>query len=277
MNEGSFFYPWGMGDKTILVQSTGKRCYSGVVVYGMMPSSVRFALVLLIKSLTSISTPHCLYRYPPDFAFDPSDEDEGEEDMLRQQLRKHLVYAVRQAPEFVLDFLCHALSSLPTPLSALPFPDLEAALRLIFHFGEGCGGMTWLNSGGVSGGGGRRGAGVGTGASELLRSGAFPQMVLALHESDVTQHKHPQVRRAIFILAFGNLSCLQGIDCLSEYVYKGDDIQPTANNANFQFPSHLFFARLAWNCGFDAGANALLPADSEIQQAVGGSTRASLA
>lgn len=73
--------------------------------------------------------------------------------------------------------------------------------------------MTWLNSGGVSGGGGggRRGAGVGAGALELLRSGAFPQMVLALHESDVTQHKHPQVRHATFMSAF---------DCQSEHVKK---------------------------------------------------------
>ena len=137
-------------------------------------------------------------RYPLDFTFDPSDEDEGEEDMLRQQLRKHLVNAVRQAPELVLDFLCRALSSLPTPLSALPFPDLEAALRLIFHFGEGCGGMTGLNSGNSAAGGVRRTAAAGSsaaGPAELLRSGAFPQMVLALHESDVMRHNHPQVRR----------------------------------------------------------------------------------
>ncbi|CAN0329594.1 unnamed protein product, partial [Ectocarpus sp. 4 AP-2014] len=115
-------------------------------------------------------------RYPPDFAFDPSDEDEGEEDMLRQQLRKHLVNAIRNAPEAVLEFICRALSSLPTPLSGLPFPDLEAALRLIFHFGEGCGGVS------------------------LLRSGAFPQMVLALHDSDVARHKHPQVVMLYFQL-----------------------------------------------------------------------------
>lgn len=129
-------------------------------------------------------------RYPLDFAFDPSDEDEGEEDMLRQQLRKHYVNAVRQAPEMALDFLCRALSALPTPLSALPFPDLEASLRLIFHFGEGCGGVSGLT---MSGGGARRGAGATAGAAELLRTGAFPQMVVALHDSDVAQHKHPQV------------------------------------------------------------------------------------
>ncbi|CAN0488911.1 unnamed protein product, partial [Scytosiphon promiscuus] len=55
-------------------------------------------------------------RYPPDFAFDPSDEDEGEEDMLRQQLRRHLVNAIRNAPEVALEFICRALSSLATPL-----------------------------------------------------------------------------------------------------------------------------------------------------------------
>ncbi|CAN0031174.1 unnamed protein product, partial [Ectocarpus sp. 8 AP-2014] len=140
-------------------------------------------------------------KYPPDFAFDPSDEDEGEEDMLRQQLRKHLVNAIRNAPETVLEFICRALSSLPTPLSGLPFPDLEAALRLIFHFGEGCGGVSVLNSsggGGGGGGGGRRPASPG--AAELLRSGAFPQMVLALHDSDVARHKHPQVVMLYFQL-----------------------------------------------------------------------------
>lgn len=113
--------------------------------------------------------------------------------MLRQQLRKHLVHAIRQAPNVVLDFLCRALSSLPTPLSALPFPDLEAALRLIFHFGEGCGGVSGLTSGASGAGGAARRAASPNGAAELLRSGAFPQMVLALHDSDVAQHKHPQV------------------------------------------------------------------------------------
>lgn len=133
------------------------------------------------------------HRYPPDFAFDPSDEDEGEEEQLRQHLRKHFVNAVRQAPETALDFLCRALSSLPTPLSTLPFSDLEAALRLIFHFGEGCGGVSGLTMSGDGGGGARRVASAGAGASELLRTGAFPQMVLALHDSDVAQHEHPQV------------------------------------------------------------------------------------
>lgn len=220
------------------------------MVSGVMSPSVRLVLVLEMISLTSTSTPHCLYRYPPDFAFDPSDEDEGEEDMLRQQLRKHFVNAVRQAPEFVLDFLCHALSSLPTPLSTLPFSDLEAALRLIFHFGEGCGGMSWLNSGGVSGVGGRRGTGVGAGALELLRSGAFPQMVLALHESDVTQHKHPQVKHAVFMLAFGNLSRLQGIDYQSEHVnvYKRAKILPTANNASNHSPFHSRLTCVQYRC-----------------------------
>lgn len=137
---------------------------------------------------------HAIYRYPIDFSFDASDEAEGEEDMLRQQLRRHLVNAIRHAPEVVLEFLCRALASLPTPLSTLPFPDLEAALRLIFHFGEGCGGVSGLNSSGAGGGGGGRRAAASPGAGELLRYGAFPQMVLALHDSDVAQHKHPQVR-----------------------------------------------------------------------------------
>ncbi|CAM9258508.1 unnamed protein product [Laminaria digitata] len=147
-----------------------------------------------------LSTLYQRMKYPLDFAFDPSDEDEGEEDMLRQQLRKHLVHAIRQAPTIVLDFLCRALSSLPTPLSALPFPDLEAALRLIFHFGEGCGGVSGLASGASGAGGAARRAASPNGAAELLRSGAFPQMVLALHDSDVAQHKHPQVLMLYFQL-----------------------------------------------------------------------------
>ncbi|CAM9968025.1 unnamed protein product, partial [Choristocarpus tenellus] len=76
-------------------------------------------------------------RYPPDFTFDPSDEDEGDEEMLRSQLRRHYVNAVRQSPSIVLSFLCQALSTLPTPLSSLPFQDLEVALRILHHFGEG--------------------------------------------------------------------------------------------------------------------------------------------
>jgi hypothetical protein len=79
-------------------------------------------------------------QYPADFSFDATDEDEGEEDQLRSALRKVLVNTCRACPDMVLQFLCSALQALPSPLSALPWPAAEAALRLLYHFSEGCAG-----------------------------------------------------------------------------------------------------------------------------------------
>ncbi|CAN0054713.1 unnamed protein product, partial [Phaeothamnion confervicola] len=112
-------------------------------------------------------------RYPLDFSFDASDEDEGEEEMLRSQLRKAYVNIGRACPEATLQFLCAALQALPAPPGQLPWPDAEAALRLIHHYSEACAGAT--------------------GGARLLKEGAFPQVVLALHGSDIASHPHPQV------------------------------------------------------------------------------------
>jgi hypothetical protein len=87
-----------------------------------------------------LSVVYTRMQYPPEFTFDATDEDEGEEDQLRSALRKVLVNTCRACPELVLQFLCSALQALPAPLSALPWPAAEAALRLLYHFSEGCAG-----------------------------------------------------------------------------------------------------------------------------------------
>ena len=56
-----------------------------------------------------------------------------------------------------------------------PFPPLEAVLRLVHAFAE-CGSYF----------------------SELIASGVFPQLIAAIHSTDVVMHPHPQVVMAYF-------------------------------------------------------------------------------
>lgn len=111
--------------------------------------------------------------YPPDFGFDYEDEDESGEELYRAHLRKLYQRIVRLAPGLALPFVSRCLASLPQPLSAAPTVEVEAALRLVYHYGEG-----------------RRPA---TGAATALKDATFRDMIVALHCSDVAAHPHREV------------------------------------------------------------------------------------
>lgn len=116
---------------------------------------------------------HLRMKYPVDFQFNYEDEDEAEEELYRTQLRKLYQRIVRLRPQLALQFVGQCLSSLPQPMSSSPTPDTEAALRLVFHYGEG-----------------RRPA---PGAKTALKDAPFRDMVTALHRSDISSHPHPEV------------------------------------------------------------------------------------
>jgi exportin-T len=112
-------------------------------------------------------------RYAPDFQFDYEDEDEAEEEMYRTELRKLNQKFIRVAPETCLQFTCQALSQLPLPLSSAPTPDVEAALRLVYHYCEGI----------------RPPPGM----KVVMRNETFRNLLVALHTSDITFHSHREV------------------------------------------------------------------------------------
>jgi exportin-T len=114
-------------------------------------------------------------RYDEDFQFDMDDEDEAEEEALKHYLRKTFVNVARVYPSVCLDLITSVLCSLPQPLSTSPFPDIEVALRLMYHFGEAAKGKT-----------------------AALQQSTFPSLVVALHESDVDQHRHWAVLLAYY-------------------------------------------------------------------------------
>mmetsp|Transcript_16925 Transcript_16925/g.39036 ORF Transcript_16925/g.39036 Transcript_16925/m.39036 type:complete len:1037 (+) Transcript_16925:138-3248(+) len=74
-------------------------------------------------------------RYPQDFTFTFETDIEAEEEMYRTDLNKLHQRLVRAAPNTCLQFLGHVFMQLPVPLP--PARDLEAALRLLYHYGEG--------------------------------------------------------------------------------------------------------------------------------------------
>lgn len=141
-------------------------------------------------------------QYPEDFTFDACDEDEGEEDALRTGLRKIIVNTCRCCPDLVLQLLCEALGALPPPLSELPWPAAEAALRLVYHYGEGC-------------------TGAGGTAAAMLQEGTFPQLVVALHRSDLSRHNHPHVLMLYYDIAVRYVKILKTYPDLVPAVLEG--------------------------------------------------------
>ena len=120
-------------------------------------------------------------KYPMDFSFDPEDEDEAEEQLYRTELRKLNLRLVKVAPDMCLQCVSHALTNLPVPISTSPMPDVEAALRLTFHYCEGIRpppGMT-----------------------VLMKNDIFRSILLAIHSSDIASHPHDEVLLLYYDLA----------------------------------------------------------------------------
>lgn len=128
-------------------------------------------------------------KYPSSFDFDYEDEDEAEEEVYRTHLRKLYQRIVRFKPQMVLHFMAASLSSLPQPLSMVSTSDMEVALRLVHHYGEG-----------------RRPA---PGAKTALRDAQFREMVTALHRSDVSSHPHREVLLLYYDLSVRYASLLK--------------------------------------------------------------------
>ena len=115
-------------------------------------------------------------RYPADFQFDYEDEDEAEEEMYRTELRKLLTSKlIRAAPDVCLQFTCQALGELVPQhsLKEAPTSDIEAALRLVYHYCEGI----------------RPPPGM----KVVMKNPSFRNLLVALHNSDITHHPHREV------------------------------------------------------------------------------------
>jgi exportin-T len=124
-------------------------------------------------------------RYPSDFQFDYNDEDEAEEQIFRQvELRKLYLRIVKLCPDIALQFVCEALASLSVPISNSETSDLEASLRLVYHYSEG----------------------VTQGNTVVIKNAAFRQVVVALHNSDIVaaspNENSRQVHREVLILYY---------------------------------------------------------------------------
>lgn len=83
---------------------------------------------------------------------------------------------------FTIRIACIFLDCLPRSFhfhySTAPYPPLEAALRLVHAFSE-----------------------CGPAHNKLLNEGTFPQLIRALQETDIAQHRHPQVLLVYFELS----------------------------------------------------------------------------
>lgn len=133
----------------------------GVAANGDSVCNAILSRILLILNLRM--------AFPPDFEFDYEDEEEAEEELYRAQLRKLFQRIVRLRPQTALQFISERLSSLPQPLSTCPTSEMEVALRLVYHYGEGA----KLKS--------------------ALKDASFREIVMALHRSDVSSHPHREV------------------------------------------------------------------------------------
>ena len=112
-------------------------------------------------------------KYPHDFQFDYGDEDEAEEEVYRTELRRLSQRLVRAAPDICLRFSCEALAGLPLPISSSSTRDVEAALRLVYHYCEGI----------------RPSPGL----KVVMKNATFLAILTALHRSDISMHPHREV------------------------------------------------------------------------------------
>lgn len=112
-------------------------------------------------------------KYPVNYQFDYENDDEAEEEVYRSELRKLYQTLVRASPQLCLQFLCQALANLPVPLSSASISEIEAALRLLFHYCEGIRPPPGLKV--------------------VMTNDTFRAVLVALHQSDITDHVHPAV------------------------------------------------------------------------------------
>lgn len=126
--------------------------------------------------------------YPNDFQFDYTDEDDAEEEMFRSNLRKVNKKITQLLPNESLQYLCNVLSNLPMPLSSATTCELEASLRLVFHYCEGLSAKD---------------------ASSAIEAGPFRQVIIALHQSNVFEHHHFEVIALYYDIAVRYASILK--------------------------------------------------------------------
>jgi len=112
-------------------------------------------------------------KYPSDFEFDYEDEDDAEEEIYRSELRKLNQSVIRICPDVALQYLGNSLSQIQAPLSSATTNEIEAALRLLFHYSEGI----------------RPSPGI----KQVLKNQMFRDVLVALHSSDITAHPHREV------------------------------------------------------------------------------------
>lgn len=114
-------------------------------------------------------------KYPVDFRYDYEDEDDGEEEVFRTELCKVFGKLVRAAPATCLQFVCEAASAqLSTNnVAAAPTPDIEATLRLLYHYCEAIRPPPGLKV--------------------VMRNDTFCALLKAFHNSNIAQHPHQEV------------------------------------------------------------------------------------
>lgn len=117
-------------------------------------------LVIIFKQL----------QFPLDYKFDENDEEEVEIDEVKKDIKKLFVNCSRIFPVPCLELISAVFSSMAQPFSTVPFPVLEAALKLVHCFSES-----------------------GPQNSLYFSEGIFPSLVNALHQTDLALHAHSQI------------------------------------------------------------------------------------
>lgn len=200
-------------------------------------------------------------RYPDDFQFDYEDEDEAEEEVYRTELRKLNQKFIRAAPDAFLEFICQTLAQLPVPLSAAPTRDIEAALRLVYHYCEGI----------------RPPPGM----KIVIRNETFRSLVVALHTSDITMHPHREVLTLYYETAVRYYPLLKEQPDLLQKVLESLTGNRGLSNEHPRVRSRCCYMLLrlvksAGNNSSDRGANVMRPyvetAISGIQALLGNSS-----
>mmetsp|Transcript_24391 Transcript_24391/g.35819 ORF Transcript_24391/g.35819 Transcript_24391/m.35819 type:complete len:1055 (+) Transcript_24391:112-3276(+) len=150
-------------------------------LYSMYPEWFFLAGECLTDVLSGI---YSQLQYPEDFyeahaeLSEEDDEEYAAELETKNQIRGLFVSCTRIRPTDCLELIAAVLSSQSQPLYSAPFPQLEAALRLVYSFAE-----------------------CGPSNTSFINEGMFPGILEALHQSNIHRHSNPLVLIAYYEVA----------------------------------------------------------------------------
>lgn len=146
------------------------------VTLTVVPMALRIVPILASQQQLPLflNTLYEQMKYPADFGYNFSEDDDAEEEMFRIELSKVYDKLVLTSMPACLQFLCEAVNvQFVGNAAAIPTPAAEATLRLVYRFCDGVRPRPGLQT--------------------ILQNDTFRNLLFTIHKSNIAQHPHGHV------------------------------------------------------------------------------------